>query len=63
MRNLVFLALVAGLSVLASGCAIVSKHKAPVSGGTQTTVGLIGIPSVGDGYPMLPLYMSFDAAK
>jgi len=63
MYKAVAWALVAVTAVMVSGCAIVGKHSIPIEGGQKTTVGLLAIESVGDGYPMIPLYTSFDFGK
>jgi uncharacterized protein YceK len=52
-------AVVAGVS----GCAAIGKHSVPTDNGRRTTVGLISMESVGDGYPMIPLYKSVEIGK
>ncbi len=55
------LAVIAAMVV--SGCAMVGRYAAPVEGGHQTTVGLIAIESISNGYPMIPFYTSFEQDK
>ena len=55
--------LAAVAAVLFSGCVAIGKYTGPVEGGKKTTVGLIAIESVSDGYPMIPLYTSFEQGK
>jgi len=50
-------------AVMLSGCALVGRNAAPVEGGQKTTVGLLSFDSIGDGYPMIPLYSSFEQSK
>jgi len=59
MRNVFTLLVVLSLSGLISGCALVSKHTTAVSGGKKTTVGLLGIDSIDNGYPLIPVYSGF----
>jgi hypothetical protein len=64
MRQAVECIAVIALSLLFSGCALVGHYSRPASdGSTHVTVGLISIEAISDGYPMLPLYNSFEAAK
>jgi uncharacterized protein YceK len=63
MYKAVALALVAVTAVLASGCAIIGKHSVPTDNGQKTTFGLISLESVGDGYPMIPLYKGYEIGK
>lgn len=59
MQRFVALALAAAAAVLMSGCALVGHHSVPVeNGGVRTTVGLLAVDAIGDGYPMIPLYSS-----
>ena len=46
-----------------SGCALIGKHTVPTAHGERTTVGLLAIEGMGDGYPMLPLYSSTRIGK
>ncbi len=63
MRN--FFALLAALlvSVLVSGCALVSSHTSAIEGGTKTTVGLFAFEKIDNGYPMIPVYSGFKQEK
>jgi len=63
MHKAVALALVMATAFMVSGCAIVGKHSVPIEGGRKTTVGLLAIEGIGDGYPMLPFYTSVDLGK
>lgn len=56
MYKTVAFALALATAVWASGCAVIGKHSAPTENGRKTTVGLISMESIGDGYPMIPLY-------
>ncbi|HNX34592.1 MAG TPA: hypothetical protein PKM57_08185 [Kiritimatiellia bacterium] len=49
--------------VMVSGCAMVSRHTAPVEGGTKTTVGFLGFDAIDHGYPLLPFYSGFNQGK
>ena len=51
------------ITVMGSGCAMVSRHTAPEDGGTKTTVGLFGFGAIDNGYPMIPLYSGFTQGK
>ncbi len=59
MRKVFILLVVLSASVLLSGCALISKHTAPVEGGTKTTFGLLSLDKIDNGYPMLPVYSGF----
>lgn len=63
MDKVVALLMAGVLLGLVSGCAVVSRHTSPADGGTKTTVGLIGIDAVDNGYPLIPLYTGFDQGK
>lgn len=63
MSRVVVLMLAAVAVVMLSGCALVGRNAAPVEGGQKTTVGLLSFDSIGDGYPMIPLYSSFEQSK
>mgnify|MGYP003585582170 CR=1 FL=1 len=63
MHKAVALALATAAAVWSSGCAVIGKHSAPTDNGRKTTVGLISMESVGDGYPMIPLYNNFEIGK
>ena len=63
MQKAVVLMLAAVAAMMFSGCAAIGKYSSPVEGGKKTTVGLISIEAVGDGYPMIPLYSSFEQGK
>lgn len=63
MYKAVALALATATAVWASGCAVIGKHSVPTENGRKTTVGLISMESVGDGYPMIPLYNNFEIGK
>ncbi len=63
MYKAVALALAMATAVCSSGCALIGKHSVPTDNGRKTTVGLISIESVGDGYPMIPLYSGTDIGK
>ena len=63
MQKAVVMMLAAVAAMMFSGCALVGRHAGPVEGGNKTTVGLIAIESVGNGYPMIPLYSSFEQGK
>ncbi len=58
MQKAAALALAAATAVWVSGCAAIGKHSVPTDNGRKTTVGLISLDSMGDGYPMIPLYKS-----
>lgn len=60
-----FLAVVfAALMVVAgSGCALISRQTVPIEGGKKTTVGILSIDAIGDGYPMIPCYTTYDMDK
>ena len=51
------------MAVMVSGCAVIGKHSAPTDNGRKTTFGLISMESVGDGYPMIPLYNNVEIGK
>lgn len=60
MQKAFLLAAAMAVVVMASGCALIGKYSKPASGGgTQTTVGLLSFDAVSDGYPMIPLYNSY----
>ena len=59
----VALIMAAVLAFVASGCALVSRHTAPVEGGKKTTVGILGIDAIDNGYPMIPVYQKFEQGK
>ncbi len=63
MYKVVALALAAATAVMVSGCAVIGTHSAPIEGGRKTTFGLLAIESMGDGYPMIPLYTNFELGK
>lgn len=64
MQKVFLLALVTAAAVFASGCALVGRHTVPVEGGgIRTTVGLLAIDAIGDGYPMIPCYSSVEFHK
>lgn len=63
MKKTMLVITAAALSMLASGCALVSTHTAPVDGGTKTTVGLFGIDVVDNCYPILPIYVGYEQTK
>ncbi len=55
--------LVAVAAVMLSGCALIGRNAAPAEGGQRTTVGLLSFDAIGDGYPMIPIYTSFEQSK
>lgn len=63
MYKAVAFALAMAAAVWASGCAAIGKHSAPTENGRKTTFGLISMESVGDGYPMIPLYNNVEIGK
>ncbi len=63
MYKVVAFILAVGMMILASGCALVSKHTVHSTDGSKTTVGIISFDSMGDGYPMLPIYSSTELGK
>jgi uncharacterized protein YceK len=63
MRKIVVLALASAVAVWSSGCALVGRHSAPIEGGRKTTVGLLSIDAMGNGYPMIPFYSRVDLGK
>lgn len=63
MKKAMLVITTAALSMMVSGCALVSKHTAPADGGTKTTVGLFGLDVIDNCYPMLPIYVGFEQAK
>ena len=63
MYKVVAMLLTVLLVVMGSGCALVSRHTAPVDDGTKTTVGLFGFGVIDNGYPMIPFYSGFDQGK
>lgn len=63
MSKAVLLAVSAAAAVLVSGCAAIGKHTGPVEGGKRVTVGLIAVDAVSNGYPMIPVYSSFEPSK
>lgn len=48
--------------VLFSGCVLVSSHTAVSDDGTgkKTAFGLIGISAIDNGYPLIPIYTSYN---
>ena len=60
MQKAVVLTVAAFAAMLFSGCAAIGTYSGPVEGGKKTTFGLISMESVGDGYPMIPIYSRFD---
>lgn len=60
MQKAVVLMLATVAAMMFSGCAMIGTHSGPVEGGKKTTFGLISMESVGDGYPMIPIYSRFD---
>lgn len=63
MQKMIALCLIALTVFAASGCALIGRHSAPIEGGRQTTVGLLSINGMGDGFPMIPLYSRTDMGK
>lgn len=63
MHKVFLLAVAAASAVIVSGCAVVGRYSKPVEGGKRVTVGLVAFDAVSDGYPMIPLYTSFEQAK
>lgn len=63
MQKAVVLTLATVAAMLFSGCAAIGRYSGPVEGGRKTTVGLIAFESIGDGYPMIPLYSNFEQGK
>lgn len=63
MQKSVAVMLAAVAAMMFSGCVAIGRHSGPVEGGKKTTVGLISVESIGDGYPMIPLYTSFEQGK
>lgn len=63
MRKIVPLMLATAVIITASGCALVSRHTAPVESGKKTTVGLFGFSAVDNGYPLIPLYTGYEQGK
>ena len=60
MQKAFVLTVALAAAAMVSGCALIGKYSKPAAGGgTQTTVGLISIDSVSDGYPMIPFYNSY----
>ena len=47
-----------------SGCVAVSSHTATADDGTgkKTAVGLLGISMIDNGYPLIPVYTSYEQA-
>ncbi len=58
MQKVVAMVLAATMAVLVSGCALVGRHSVHTATGQKTTVGILAIDSLGDGYPMIPVYTS-----
>jgi hypothetical protein len=63
MQKAGMLMLAAVAAMMFSGCVAIGRYTGPVQGGTKTTLGLIAIESVSDGYPMIPLYTHFQQGK
>lgn len=63
MSKTMLVAAAVAVAGMVSGCALVGRHAAPVEGGSKTTVGLFSFESVGNGYPMIPVYSSFEQGK
>ena len=64
MYKAFLLAVTAAAVVLVSGCALVGTYTKPATGGGKhVTFGLISVDAVSDGYPMIPLYNSYEQAK
>ena len=63
MSKTMLLTAAAVVAGLVSGCTLVGRHAAPVEGGSKTTVGLFAFESIGNGYPMIPVYSSFEQGK
>ena len=60
MQKAVALMLAAVAVLTFSGCAMIGTHSGPVEGGRKTTFGLLSMESVGNGYPMIPIYARFE---
>ena len=59
---MVLLALVAAFAF--SGCCVLSSHTAVSDDGTgnKTVFGILGFGAIDNGYPLLPLYSSYEQA-
>lgn len=55
--------LITACVAMVSGCTVISRHTAPVDGGKKTTVGLIGVSTIDNGYPMIPFYSAYEQGK